>query len=95
MLRPDADAVEAFLARPDAEAFGVFRVRYEATVARRFAEDRTPFDALAALAREGEVFLGCACPTKRQAHPERCHTALALAFMKTHYPDLRIRDEVR
>ncbi|MEM1413341.1 MAG: hypothetical protein AAGH15_00495 [Myxococcota bacterium] len=92
VLRPEAEAVEAFLADPG--TFEAFRRRYEATVARRFAEDRAPFDALAALAREAPVYLGCSCPTKRQAHPERCHTALALHFMGERYPGLDVRDEL-
>jgi hypothetical protein len=89
-LRPDAADVAKYLAAPSPEAFEHFAKRYRQTVEARFAEDRTPFDALAELARQHEVHLGCSCPTKKNPDVRRCHTQLALSFMAEHYPDLRV-----
>jgi len=58
---------------------------------KRFVSERKRFDALAELARQQDVYLGCNCPTTRQPDVRRCHTALALAFLREHYPDLIVR----
>ena len=58
---------------------------------QRFDADRVPFDELAALATENDVFLGCSCPTKKNPIAGRCHTYLALAFMEEKFPNLTIR----
>jgi hypothetical protein len=60
-------------------------------LAARFADDRTPFDELAELARDNDVWLGCSCPTAKQPDVRRCHTTLALTFMKQHYRDLDVQ----
>ncbi|WP_394835534.1 hypothetical protein LVJ94_01225 [Pendulispora rubella] len=92
VLRPTADMVEEVLGRADdASAWRTFTTNYRALLDARFSEDRGPFDALADLAREGDVYLGCNCPTAKNPDVRRCHTALALAFMKKHYPDLDVR----
>ena len=43
------------------------------------------------LARRHDVYLGCNCPTARQPDVLRCHTVLALAFLRERYPDLSVR----
>jgi hypothetical protein len=90
VLRPDAEQVQALLADPSPAAFRTFAQSYRTLLATRFAQDRAPFDALAALAREQAVYLGCNCPTRANPDPKRCHTALALAFMKRKYPKLEV-----
>jgi len=45
---------------------------------------------LAELARKQDVFIGCSCPTKANPRLDRCHTWLALEFMKSKYPKLRV-----
>ena len=72
-------------------AWRAFARRYRAVLDERFSADRSPFDRLADLAREQDVHLGCNCPTAKNPDVRRCHTALALAFMKQHYPDLDVR----
>ena len=52
---------------------------------------RRRFDELAELARNNDVYLGCNCPTQRQPDVRHCHTVLALAFLRQHYPDLDVR----
>lgn len=89
-LRPDTASVEALLARPTDAAFARFAKEYRATLAARFAKDRRPFDELAALALEEDVFLGCNCPTKWNPDVRRCHTTLALAFMRRSYPKITL-----
>lgn len=83
--------VERFLKNLDPEGFAEFRSAYRELLDRRFAAERQTFDALAELARTDDVYLGCNCPTAKQPDVTRCHTSLALAFMKEHYPDLEVR----
>ncbi|MBI2388091.1 MAG: hypothetical protein HYV09_00620 [Deltaproteobacteria bacterium] len=90
VLRPTAELVEAVLGHDDAAAWRDFAKAYHELLAERFAEDRTPFDALADLARSERVYLGCNCPTAKQPDVRRCHTVLALAFMREKYPDLEV-----
>ncbi|MGZ3423599.1 MAG: DUF488 family protein, N3 subclade [Polyangiales bacterium] len=92
VLRPSPEMVEAVLEHAsEAKAWRAFATEYRALLAERFAEDRAPFDALAELARNEDVYLGCNCPTAKNPDVKRCHTALALAFMKKHYRDLDVR----
>jgi uncharacterized protein YeaO (DUF488 family) len=90
VLRPEADAVRALFADPSAAGFSAFAKRYRATLDARFAADRAPFDALAAQAREQPVYIGCNCPSRANPNVQRCHTVLALAFMKRKYPKLEV-----
>jgi uncharacterized protein YeaO (DUF488 family) len=90
VLRPEADAVAAFLARPTEAEFEKFVRRYRTTLEARFRADRVPFDELASAAEHGDVYLGCNCPTKTNPDVGHCHTTAALRFMKTKYPRLRV-----
>jgi len=93
VLRPTAQMVEEVLSRAgDPAAWHTFATRYRALLEERFAADRTAFDALAELARTHDVYVGCNCPTAKNPDVRRCHTALGLAYMKTRYPDLDVRD---
>jgi hypothetical protein len=92
-LRPLPDMVAALLSAPPPRRAGAWRDyerKYRALIAERFARDRRPFDALARTAREGDVFLGCSCPSAVNPDPSHCHVVLALQFMRRHYPSLRI-----
>ncbi|MEO0604746.1 MAG: hypothetical protein AAF211_25160 [Myxococcota bacterium] len=89
VLRPESDCVKRFLAGE--LPWEGFRDAYRTTIWARMADDPAPFDALAELARTGDVWLGCACPTKRQPDVTHCHTWLALELMKQAYPDLEVR----
>lgn len=88
ILRPTQELVEGYLAALADEAWHQFAARYMALLPERFKADRKPFDALAALACENDVFLGCSCPTTQNPIREHCHTYLALRFMKEKYPKL-------
>ena len=90
ILRPTKDIVEAYLDNPTDAAWRVFKREYQALLNERFRHDRTPFDELAELAQNSDVFLGCNCPTKQNPIPGRCHTYLALAFMQNEYPTLDV-----
>src|SRR6185503_14720931 len=90
VLRPDAKLVVEFLKHPDAAAWRRYTVAYLALLERRFAADRAAFDALAAEARAGDVYVGCNCPTKKNPNVKQCHTYLALGFMKKKYPKLEV-----
>ena len=92
VLRPSKAMVDAVLGHADEpSAWRTFEKAYRALLAARFSEDRAPFDALADLARREDVYLGCSCPTAKNPDVRRCHTTLALAFMKVKYPGLDVR----
>jgi hypothetical protein len=91
-LRPDAASVKALHDAPTPASFRRFASEYRRLLAARFAADRAPFDALAERAQHEDVFLGCSCPTSWNPDVRRCHTALALAFMKKKYPRLRVKE---
>ena len=67
-----------------------FAADYRRLLAARRRERPEAFDALARAAREGDLWLGCNCPTARNPDVRRCHTFLALAFLSTAYPDLEV-----
>jgi hypothetical protein len=90
-LRPTKKIVDAYLAAPSDAAWHQFRDAYLALLEDRYQEGRAAFDALAALAAENDVFLGCSCPTKKNPQEGRCHTYLGLQFMKAKYPELDVR----
>lgn len=89
-LRTTEAAVKRYLAAPNEKAWRWFRRAYLAELEKRFLEDRVPFDILAELAGKQDVFIGCSCPTKANPRFDRCHTWLALEFMKRKYPKLRV-----
>jgi hypothetical protein len=90
VLRPSPELVAKVLSDVDGE-WPAYRVAYRKLLEARFAEDPAPFVELAERARRGDVHLGCNCPTARQPDVNRCHTVLALAFMKDQFPDLDVR----
>lgn len=91
VLRPPAEIVSAYLASPTEEAWTEFAAAYRAALDRRFATERARFDELAELARTDDVWLGCSCPTRKSPSAQRCHTWVALEYMKERYPDLEVR----
>lgn len=91
VLRPTAAMVDAYLAAPSPAAWRRFAAAYRALLEARIADDRRPFDELAALARTTDVYLGCSCPTKQNPSVRHCHTWLALEFFRAHYPELDVR----
>lgn len=90
VLRPTAELVEAYLADPTDEAWTRFEFGYMELLNRRFRENREPFDRLARLAAENDVYLGCSCPTRNNPDVRHCHTTLALRFLKGNYPLLDV-----
>jgi uncharacterized protein YeaO (DUF488 family) len=91
VLRPTPEMVSTYLAAPSEAAWRAFADEYRALLDARFAADRAPFDQLAALARDHDVYLGCSCPTKANPDVRHCHTWLALRFMQRRYRDLDVR----
>ncbi len=91
VLRPTDAIVNVYLAHGDDAAWAKFERAYGALLKERFRKERERFDELAERAREGDVFIGCSCPTKKNPDVMRCHTVLALRFMKAMYPDLDVR----
>src|SRR5947208_3652063 len=89
-LRPTRELSQAYLASPNEDGWKRFADQYNALIGQRFKQDRRPFDELAALATDDDVYMGCNCPTKKNPTPQHCHTFLALRFMKRKYPKLRV-----
>ncbi len=83
--------VKAYLAAPSDDAWTRFARRYRALLDERFRDERAPFDELARLAGEEDVYLGCSCPTKANPDVRHCHTWLALEWMRARYPELEVR----
>lgn len=90
VLRPTKSIVEAYLADPTDAAWKKFREEYLAVLKERFRDDREPFREIAESATDEDVFLGCSCPTKKNPVVGRCHTYVALEFMKKKFPKLKI-----
>ena len=91
VLRPTTPLVLALLEDSSAAGFMRFERGYRELLKQRFVTERRRFDELAELARGNDVYLGCNCPTQRQPDMRRCHTLLALAFLRDHYPDLDVQ----
>ena len=89
-LRPEKERVEQYLAEPSAVAWKRFERAYLGLLDRRFKDDREPFDALERLASEGDLALGCNCPTGKNPDVQHCHTVLALRFLAERYPRLEV-----
>lgn len=89
-LRPSEEIVNAFLAAPSAKAWQEFESEYAQILKQRVENDRAPFDKLADLATDNDVYLGCSCPTTKNPDVNHCHTVLALRFMKKQYPKLKV-----
>jgi uncharacterized protein YeaO (DUF488 family) len=90
VLRPPEALVTRFLADVE-HGWEAFRRDYLATLEARFEADSAPFEALAERARGADVHLGCNCPTKHQPDVRRCHTVLALQFMKEKFGELEVK----
>lgn len=89
-LRPCAEIVLAYLANPSTETWKTFESSYLRSLQERWKADPTPFDNLADLATSENVYIGCSCPTAKNPDVRRCHTFLALKFMKERYPALEV-----
>jgi hypothetical protein len=90
VLAPEPKLVFRYLAKPSDAAWAAFRQAYRELLASRFADRREEFDALADGALWADVYIGCNCPTKANPDVGRCHTVLALNFMKQKYRKLKI-----
>ncbi len=90
-LRPTRAMIRDYLADPCTESWRRFTRAYIALLRQRFRKDRVPFDTLAELAENHDVFLGCSCPTARIPDVRHCHTWLALEFMEDKYCKLNVR----
>ena len=89
-LSPTKVMVQAYLASPKEEAWRSFESAYLHLLDKRFRQDPAPFEALARRAQVTDVYVGCSCPTKKNPDVNRCHTVLALRFMKERFPELKV-----
>lgn len=90
VLRPEASEVERFLRDVNDASFARFAKAYQTLLEKRFKQERARFDAIFEAASQGDVYLGCSCPTAHNPRVEHCHTVLALRFMHEKYPKLRV-----
>ena len=89
-LRPPVEIVVTYLTEPTSTNWKKFETEYVRSLEARYSEDPTPFDQLAETASAKNVYIGCSCPTAKNPDVHRCHTVLALKFMREHYPDLDV-----
>jgi len=82
--------VKRYLSSPTDRAWARFETEYVAALQERHQKDPRPFEDLARMAKQEDVSIGCTCPTKTNPRVDRCHTVLALRFMKQMYPRLRV-----
>ena len=90
VLAPESKMVFRYLAEPSDAAWTTFEQAYLELLAGRFADRRAEFDALAQAAFREDVHIGCNCPTQANPTVGRCHTVLALTFMKRRFPTLNV-----
>lgn len=95
VLAPTKTMVETYFKNPGDKAWNKLKKEYLALLTERLKCRKDEFDTLAELATENDVFLGCNCPTQKNPDVNRCHTALALEFMKKKYPGLIIKYPVK
>ncbi len=89
-LHPAAIDVRAYLDNPTNDNWLAFKKKYLKLLEDRLKKDPRRFEDLAALAIREHVYIGCNCPTTKNPNVERCHTVLALEFMKLKFPKLKI-----
>ena len=89
-LRPSSEIVLEYLANPSTAAWKKLESSYLRNLEQRWKADRAPFDDLADMAAGKNVYIGCSCPTAKNPDVNRCHTVLALKFMKKRYPALEV-----
>jgi len=90
ILRPDSQAVATYLADPSNAAWETFASAYRDLLDRRRSKDPDAFDVLVHAATEGDLWIGCSCPTKKNPDVRHCHTYLALGYLAEHYEQLEI-----
>lgn len=86
IFSPSREMVVEYLHKPTDQTWENYGREYNLLLEQRFRTRRSEFDALAKLAMNTDVFLGCNCPTKKNPDAYRCHTVLALQFTKRKYP---------
>src|SRR5262245_7898554 len=72
-VSPTEDLVNEYLNKVSDAAWEKYERTYLRILEERFSTDRQPFDELARLAREGDVHIGCSCPTKENPTHQHCH----------------------
>ena len=90
VLSPEPKMVFRYLAEPSDAAWTAFRSGYVQLLENRYRDRREEFDDLALSAAQEDVHIGCSCPSRANSIIQRCHTVLALHFMKKKYPRLKV-----
>lgn len=90
-LAPTPEMVAAvFGARGSARAWGSYAEAYRALLESRYAADPKRFALLATMSKWHDVWLGCSCPSSKNPDVGRCHTILALRFLKQRFPEIDV-----
>jgi hypothetical protein len=90
VLAPPTPLVKAYFQSPTLEAWQKFQTGYLQALRERFRKTPERFEELRELATSGDYYLGCNCPTTKNPFPCRCHTIVAIEFLKELYPDLEV-----
>ena len=89
-LAPTRTMVLEYLQDPSPKAWKLYERDYLKLLQQWFDRNPSQFDELAGKALRTDVYIGCSCPTKTNPDVYKCHTVLALEFMKSNYPALEI-----
>lgn len=90
-LAPTKEMVLEYLKQPTSATWKRYEKKYMKLLRQRYRIRREEFDEIAILAKDNDVHLGCSCPTIDNPDVYRCHTVLALRFMKQKYPRLKVK----
>ena len=90
LLSPTSAMVKEYLKSPTDAGWKDFETQYNKILVQRFKTRRQEFDTLAEVARNEPLYIGCNCPTKQNPDVNRCHTVMALKFLKKNYPGLEV-----
>lgn len=90
-LAPPKKLVLDYLENPSERTWKVYEKKYLELLKSRYTTRKEEFDEIVSLAKDNDVHLGCSCPTIKNPDVYRCHTVLALRFMKQKYPRLKVK----
>lgn len=90
VFAPAKELVISYLRNPTLESWQTFQREYIRILRERLLSMPEKFEGIHRHAESGNYYIGCNCPTRTNPFLCRCHTVLALEFMKETYPDLEV-----
>ena len=91
VLAPETKMVFRALADSTAAGWARFEKAYVELLESRYKSNRDAFAELVKLSESNDVYIGCNCPTQAQPDVMRCHTVVALRFLRKKFRGLDVR----